>query len=251
VRYRREKQPLLAGPLTVGFSVYGDAHHFGPELQFGHVVADHLKTQILLVKTAWGGKSLYRDFRPPSSGGTVGPYYTKMVAEVKEAVANIGKDFPGYKGQGCELAGLAWYQGWNDGVDPETALPEYEQNLVNLIKDVRKDLNAPNLPVVIGELTGPWVEAPGAWATLRKAQAAAATRPEFKGTVTFVPTHDFVRPAKESPNPTHGHHEFGNAETYVLVGDALGKGMVKLLGPPKDKPKPVAPHPGGTGSGKP
>src|SRR4051794_18750794 len=41
VRYQREKQPLLAGPLTVGFAVYGGTHHFGPELQFGHVVGDH------------------------------------------------------------------------------------------------------------------------------------------------------------------------------------------------------------------
>jgi pimeloyl-ACP methyl ester carboxylesterase len=57
--------------------------------------------------------------------------------------------------------------------------------------------------------------------------------------VLFVPTRDFVRPAKESPNPTHGHHEFGNAETYFLVGDALGKGMVKLLAPQlKEKPVP-------------
>ena len=104
-------------------------------------------------------------------------------------------------------------------------------NLVNLIKDVRKDLNAPKLPVVIGELTGPWVDAPGAWATLRKAQANAASRPEFKGTVIFVETHAFVRLPKDSPNPGHGHHEFGNAETYFLVGDALGKGMIKLLAP--------------------
>ena len=231
VRYRREKQPLLAGPLTVGFAVYGGRHHFGPELQFGHVVGDHLTEQVLLVKTAWGGKSLYKDFRPPSSGGQVGPYYTRMIAEVREALASLKKDFPAYADQGYELAGFVWYHGWNDGVEPKTAVPEYEQNLVNLIQDVRKDLKAPSLPVVIGELTGPWVDAPGEWATLRKAQAGAAARPEFKGTVRFVPTRDFVRPAKDSPNPTHGHHEFGNAETYVLVGDALGKGMVQLLAP--------------------
>ena len=38
VRYQREKKPLLAGPLTMGFSVYGGNHHFGPELQLGHVL---------------------------------------------------------------------------------------------------------------------------------------------------------------------------------------------------------------------
>lgn len=48
--------------------------------------------------------------------------------------------------------------------------------------------------------------------------------------MVFVPTHDFVRKPEDSPNPTHGHHEFGNAETYFLVGDALGKGMLGLYG---------------------
>ncbi|MBX7106526.1 MAG: sialate O-acetylesterase [Gemmataceae bacterium] len=235
VRYQREKKPLLAGPLSVGFAVYGGKGHFGPELQFGHVVGNHFDNQVLLIKTAWGGKSLYKDFRPPNSGGEVGPYYTKMLDEVRTALANLKTDFPGYRGQGYELAGFVWYHGWNDGVDPKKAIPEYEQNLVNLIHDVRKEWNAPKLPVVVGELTGPWVEAPGAWATLRKAQAAAARRPEFAGNVAFVETHDFVRPAKESPNPGHGHHEFGNAETYFLVGDALGKAMVKLCASPTGK----------------
>jgi hypothetical protein len=222
VRYKRERGPLLEGPLTIGFAVYGGTHHFGPELQFGHVIGDYCREPVLLIKTAWGGKSLYKDFRPPSSGGEVGLYYTKMLAEVREALAGLDH----------ELAGFVWYQGWNDGCT-KGAVPEYEQNLVNLIKDVRKEFKAPRLPVVIGELTGPWVEATGDWAKLRQAQAAAVARPEFKGNVLFVETHDFVRPAKESPNPGHGHHEFGNAETYFLVGDALGKGMIQLLGAAK------------------
>ena len=229
VRYQRERQPLLCGPLTFGFSVYGDVHHFGPELQFGWVVGDWFTNQVLLIKTAWGGKSLYKDFRPPSSGGQVGPYYTKMIAEVREALTNLKRDFPAYDGGGSELAGFVWYQGWNDGCEPQTAVPRYETNLVNLIKDIRREFSSPTLPVVVGELTGPWVQAPGEWATLRQAQAAAAARPEFKGNVLFVETHDFVRKAEDSPNTGHGHHEFGNAETYFLVGDALGRGMLDLL----------------------
>lgn len=229
VRYKKENGTVLKGPLGLGYSVYGDVHHFGPELQFGYVVGDYLENQVLIIKTAWGGKSLYKDFRPPSSGGETGKYYKKMIEEIREALTNLKNDFPDYDGGGYELAGFVWYHGWNDGCDPKNAVPEYEKNLVNLIKDVRKELNAPNLPVVIGELTGPWVEAPGTWNTLRKAQAAVAEYPEFKGNVIFVPTHEFVRKPEDSPNPGHGHHEFGNAETYFLVGDALGKGMVKLL----------------------
>lgn len=232
VRYQRENAPLLAGPLSVGFAVYGGPHHFGAELQFGHVVGDALKNQVLIIKTAWGGKSLYVDFRPPSSGGQVGPYYTKMLKEVREALADLEKDFPAYDGGGYELAGFVWWHGWNDFCDAK-AVPEYEKNLVNLINDVRKDLKAPKLPVVIGELTGPWLkdghDLPAAAIAIRKAQADAAARPEFKGSVLCVETRDFVRKPEDSPNPGHGHHEFGNAETYFLVGDALGKGIKKLL----------------------
>lgn len=233
VRYQREEDPLLKGPLTMGFSIYGDAHHFGPELEFGWVLGDSLTNQVLLIKTAWGGKSLYRDFRPPSSGGEVGPYYTKMLREIREALENLKNDFPGYDGRGYELSGFVWYQGWNDGCEPKTAVPQYETNLVNLIHDVRKDLHAPGLPAVIGELTGPWVHATDEWAALRKAQAAAAARPEFQGNVSFVETHDFVRKPEDSPNPGHGHHEFGNAETILLVGEALGQSMVRLLAHPR------------------
>lgn len=230
IRYQREQQPLLVGELSVGYAVYGDQHHFGPELQFGHVVGEATRDQVLLIKTAWGGKSLFRDFRPPSAGGVVGPYYVKMLAEVRTALADLKKDFPSYDGSPVELAGFVWYQGWNDGVNPKTAVPEYEQNLAHLIRDVRKEFNAPKLPIIIGELTGPWVDAPKEWTALRQAQANVARMPEFKDTVVFVPTREFVRKPADSPNPSHGHHEFGNAETYYLVGDALGKAAAQMAG---------------------
>lgn len=229
VRYQPEEGPLKKGPLTLGYTPYGERHHFGPELGLGRVVGERLPGQVLLIKTAWGGKSLYEDFRPPSSGGAVGRYYLKMLAEIRDALAHLKRDFPDYDGAGYELAGLVWYQGWNDGVDPRRAVPEYEANLANLIRDLRLELKAPRLPVVIGELTGLWVQAPPEWAALRRAQAAVATHAEFAGTVRFVATHDFVRRPEDSPNPGHGHHEFGNAETGLLVGEALGRGMADLL----------------------
>lgn len=229
VRYQRENAPLLAGPLGVGFSVYGDRHHFGPELQLGHRLGNHYQEQVLLIKTAWGGKSLYQDFRPPSSGGQVGRYYTLMLSQIREALQNLGRDFPSYDGAGYELAGFVWYQGWNDGVDPTHAIPEYRTNLVNLIKDVRRELSTPHLPCVIGELTGPWVDAPREWEALRKAHSEAANDPSLQGGVVFAETRHFVRHPEDSPNPGHGHHEFGNAETYFLVGDALANGMLQLL----------------------
>ena len=46
----------------------------------------------------------------------------------------------------------------------------------------------------------------------------------------FVATTQFAREANDSPNVGHGHHWFGNAESYFLIGDALGKALLKLNG---------------------
>ena len=229
VWFKTEGQGLKKGGLTIGYTGYLGKHHIGPELQFGHVIGNHLDNQVLLVKTAWGGKSLYQDFRPPSSGGEVGPYYTRMLGEVHEALADIKKYFPDYDGGGYKIAGFVWFQGWNDMCTP-AAVPEYEENLVNLIKDLCAELKTPYLPVVIGELGNGGREATGSMAEIRKAQAAAAARPEFGNTVAFVETADFARDADASPCTGHGHHWFANAESYFLIGDALGEGMKELLG---------------------
>ena len=219
------------GVLGFGYGwALGSREWFGPEMQFGHLMGNHFDNQVLIIKTAWGGRDLYKDFRPPSSGGTVGPFYTEMLATVKLVLGDIKAQFPGYAGGGCELASFVWWHGWNDFCNPRSAVPEYEKNLVNLIKDVRRDLKAPKLPVVIGEFTGPWGAdcKEAAALAIRKAQKDAAARPEFAGTVKFVETHDFVRAEKDSPTG-EGYLEFKNGETYFLIGDALGKAMKELL----------------------
>lgn len=226
VRFQTRDE-LKRGGLTIGFTGYGGKHHIGPELQFGHVVGDQADEPVLLVKTAWGGKSLSKDFRPPSAEGETGEYYTRMIKEVHESIDNMDADFPSLKGRKPEIAGFVWFQGWNDMFD-DKALSEYEQNLVFLIHDVREELAAPDLPVVIGELGNGGEDVGENMKKIRAAQRSTAARPEFSGTVGFVTTTAFARPKEQSPNVGHGHHWFGNAESYFLVGDALGKKMLEL-----------------------
>jgi hypothetical protein len=192
-------------------------------------LGDRFEQTVLLIKTAWGGKSLHRDFRPPSAGGKTGEYYRKMLADYRQGITRIPEEFPELAGCKPELAGFFWFQGWNDMVDDQ-ARASYEQNLVHLIQDLRRDLQFPGMPVVVGELGNGGEDAGQSMKMIRAAQAAACRRPELGGNVRFVKTTDFARPAKESPNVGHGHHWFGNAESYFLVGDALGQAMVELLG---------------------
>lgn len=219
------------GPLKFGYGWdLGSRAWFGPELQFGHVLGERLENQVLIIKTAWGGRDLYKDFRPPSAGGTVGPFYTQMIGTVKKVLSSLDTQFPENRGRRYELAGFVWWHGWNDYSSPEEGAPAYEANLAHLIRDVRRDLKTPKLPCVIGEFTGPWgkeCDDPTAL-MIRKAQKKVAMKAEFAGSVKFVETHDFVRTAETSPSD-ETYHEFKNGETYFLVGDALGKGMLGLL----------------------
>lgn len=227
VRFKTRHETKKGG-LSIGFAGYPGKHHIGPEFQFGHVVGVALDEPVLLIKTAWGGKSLFKDFRPPSAGGETGPYYKQMIEEVGEALSSVATDFPSLADRQLNISGFVWMQGWNDMFDGK-ARAEYEQNLVHLIHDVRAEFKLPRLPVVIGELGNGGPKANDSMLAIRNAQRSAASRDEFKGTVAFAPTADFARPADQSPNVSHGHHWFGNAESYFLIGNALGKEMLKLL----------------------
>jgi hypothetical protein len=141
-----------------------------------------------------------------------------MIEEVRAALKELGD-------QKYKIAGFVWQQGWNDMCTPP-AIPEYAQNLINLVHDIRKEFNVPDLPVVVGELGNGGPVTGGPMFEFRKAQEAGTKQ---LNNAIFVKTTDFARPAELSPNTGHGHHWFGNAESYFLIGDALGEGMKKLL----------------------
>ena len=63
-----------------------------------------------------------------------------------------------------------------------------------------------------------------------QAQAAVAEMKEFRGNVAFVGTRAFWRAEEESPS-RQGYHWNSNAETYLLIGQAMGEAMLGLLEP--------------------
>lgn len=214
------------GKLTVGYGA--GPNSIGPELGFGFVVGDSIREDVLLIKIAWGGKSLAVDFRPPSSGGNIGPSYTELIQKAKEAVANAGTTFPDWEGRPIEVVGFAWHQGWNDRINGEF-VAEYEENMANFIRDVRKDLDEPAMPFVIAETgMGGNEEKNERALALMVAQAAVPRHAEFRGNVAFAATRPFWRTAEESPSD-QGYHWNNNAETYYRIGEGMGRAMLDLL----------------------
>jgi hypothetical protein len=219
------------GKLTAGFGATPEK--IGPEFTFGLYMQKMTDAPILLIKTSWGGKSLNTDFRPPSAGpygfnGTqlaafarqgkdvaamqaektaaTGVSYRLMVKHVKTVLGDIKRVMPEYDAaQGFEFA---WFQGWNDMVDGSTypnrdkpgGYDAYSSVMAHFIRDVRTDLNAPNLPFVIGVLGvgGPTAEYDSGQQrykaihdNFRNAMAAPADLPEFKGNVAAVRTEKY------------------------------------------------------------
>lgn len=223
-----------SGPLTAGFGA--DEGKIGPEFTFGITMEDNLGKPVLIIKTAWGGKSLHTDFRPPSAGPYVfseqqienlkkrdkdveqvkaekeaatGHHYRLTIEHVKKVLEDPGKVVPGYKeSDGYELAGFVWFQGWNDMVDsgtyPDRGNPggydTYSEVMAHFIRDLRKDLSAPDMPFVIGVMGvgGPVSEYgpdrqrhAATHQNFRDAMAAPAKLPEFQGNVIPVLTENY------------------------------------------------------------
>jgi hypothetical protein len=150
-----EPEPLSHGNLTVARDGgFASKNNFGTEVMFGWTVGDQVKENVLLIKTAWEGKTLAIDFGPPSAGTgnytghkaiQFGWYYRAMIQDIRSTLGNLTEYVPGYKKEDdYDLAGFVWFQGWNDMLGSDT-VAEYGSNLVHFIRDVRLDLDEPEL----------------------------------------------------------------------------------------------------------
>ncbi len=218
--------------VTVGQGA--NSNLIGPELMFAHQLDEYYEDPILIIKTAWGGKNLAVDFRPPSADGDTGEYYDAIVQTVRDVTQNLDTEFPDLGVSDYEITGFAWFQGWNDG-EENNFLVEYESNLDHLVNDIREDLGAPNLPVVIASSGQGGFEATGdGWVQSMQEIVAVAQETVgcnddlYGGTVGFVDTKPFYQDASESPFDGI-HHFHNNALTFLNVGKAIGKEMVRAI----------------------
>ncbi len=267
------------GPLTIG---YGSRDRTGCELAFGWAMGDHFDSPVLLIKAAWGGHSLVKNFRPPSAGlpseaylaaeleqrqervrrqneernqdnplptmddivEEYGRSYRNMLDEVRNTLAELEERFPELAGREVELAGFVWFQGWNDQYG-ELAPGEYASNMEHFINDVRRDLEAPGLPFVIGAMgQNGSKESAGNMLVVRNAQLAMNDVPAFEGNVRTILTDVLVDTAAEAQYPTwrdnieawervgsdHGYHYLGSAIWFNRIGEAFAETMLELMG---------------------
>jgi hypothetical protein len=225
---------MKTGPLSPRYGFRSEG--YGPELLFGHVLGDALAEPILLVKSGVGGTTLHRTWRPPSAvaraGGEVGPLYTEMMRFFRTVLDNLDDQCPEWSGRGFEIAGFVWFQGENDtcgkddNKDPATGYWNfYEENLRDLIGDVRAGVGVPDLPVLIIQINDS-----GCW---------EAQRFQVDGKTVRVPSGPVVRAAQrkvaettpgcawvETLDLNEGYHY--DSASHVEIGLRAGKAMLPL-----------------------
>ncbi|MDE0596741.1 MAG: hypothetical protein OSB65_16000 [Roseibacillus sp.] len=230
----------------------------GVEIGIGHHVGHATDAPVMILKSAIGNRALGWDLLPPGSEGfeftdskgvtwvhpgykgsperwkkgsepkKIGWYaglqYDGDVARAKKVLAELDKYYPGAKEY--EVAGFCWWQGDRDSRSAALS-GRYEKNLVHLIKQLRKDFNAPNAKFVSASLGQTKKGATDGGGKILDAMlavdGASGKYPEFKGNVASVYTHPL------SKGSSSGGHYGGNAETYMNIGEAMGEAMAKLL----------------------
>ncbi len=230
----------------------------GIETGIGHQIGNVLDEPVMILKSSIGNRALGWDLLPPGSesfeftdkkgvtwvhpgykgsperwkkgeepkkiGWYAGLQYDGDVARAKQVLSELDKYYPGAKEY--EVAGFFWWQGDRDSRSAALS-GRYEKNLAHLIKTLRKDFDCPNASFVCASL-GQTKEGStdGGGKILNAMQAVdgkSGKYPEFKGNVASVYTHPL------SKGGSSGGHYGGNAETYMNVGEAMGKAMVELL----------------------
>ena len=229
----------------------------GPEIGIGNYVGEHIAAPVLILKSCIGNRSLGWDLLPPGSpaiefeekgklyhyaaykesplkwetgtepkpiGWYAGMQYDGDIARAKQILNELEKYYP--DANSYEVAGFFWWQGDKDRYNAGHA-KHYEQNLVRLIKQLRNDFDAPDARFVCATLGQTKKGANDVEGQILRGQLAVDGKsgkyPEFVGNVATVYSHPLSK-----GGASNGHYG-GNAETYMNIGEAMGKAMVEML----------------------
>ncbi len=174
---------------------------FGPELSFGPAFAKDLPgRRIVLLKFSEGGTSLYQDWNPQEPKSL----YHAMLEFVRTRLLMLSE-----RGHRAHLRGFLWHQGESDEARPAG---EYAVNLASFVQQLRHDLTAPALPVVIAEVCENGVRQQ-VRAGLRQVAASVPC-------VGFVPSDGLMT----FDNGTHL-----DAQSQILLGERFAEQMIRLV----------------------
>jgi len=192
---------------------------FGPEISFADEVTKHVQFPIAIIKSAVGGTTIAYDWNPeaPQRGQQLYPKTLALIRDALQELTDRGIDY--------RLEGVMWHQGENDMLD-RSLYPQYASSLKQLIRQLRRDLNAPELQWYLGQ-----VSEKGIWGMDHRANLGAFRIQQQQvldadPLTHFVPTSHLAFEVMDSGQP---HYHFGT-QGQLQMGQAFAKSYLQASG---------------------
>lgn len=171
----------------------------GPAYSFAKEMVRKTGKPVGLVVNARGGSSINSWLKGSKDG-----YYEEALARIREAIM-----------QGGSIRAILWHQGEADCSKPEA----YRQKLALLVKNLREDLEMPELPVVVGEISR--------WNWTKRKEGTIPFNRMIRQVSDFIPYSDCVSSQgvgwyKDETDPHF------NTEGQILLGKRYAKKVWKL-----------------------
>lgn len=136
----------------------------GPAYAFSKEIVAYSGHPIALLVNARGGSSINSWLK-----GSVDKYYESTLSRIQVALE-----------KGCVLKGIIWHQGEADCKNPES----YKEKLKLFVSNLREDLNVPNLPFVVGQISQ--------WNWTGRDEGTVPFNEMIKEVSSFIPYSDWV-----------------------------------------------------------
>jgi hypothetical protein len=120
--------------------------------------------------------------------------------------------------QSGTITGALWHQGEADTGDQQLA-DTYEKRLTQMFRDLRADLDQPDLPIVVGQL-GPFLEPPSKYPYLAQVSIALQTMP------TALPHVGYADSAGLTDKGDHLHF---NSDSQNIFGGRYAAAMQRAM----------------------
>lgn len=171
----------------------------GPAYGFAKEMSREVKRPVGLVVNARGGSSINSWLKGSKDG-----YYEEAISRIRIAVQ-----------QGGVLKAILWHQGEADCSNPEA----YKQKLISLMKDLREDLDMPDLPVIVGQISQ--------WNWTKREAGTIPFNKMIKKVSSFIPNSDWVSSKglgwyKDETDPHF------NTEGQLLLGKRYAEKVLKF-----------------------
>ena len=172
----------------------------GPTYAFAKAIAQKSKAPIALVVNARGGSSINSWLKDSKDG-----YYEQSLLRIRQAIDNGGV-----------VKAIIWHQGEADCKYPES----YKKKLASMVNDLRTDLNCPDVPFIVGEISR--------WNWTKREEGTVPFNKMIRNVSSFIPNTDCVSSKGCNMRKDVTDPHFG-LEGQIKLGERYAKKALKMM----------------------